>query len=64
MKQPNNSQAGHELDPELRQLLVCPLCRGELEDHDRGLRCPRDRLIFPVHDGVPYMVRELAARES
>lgn len=41
-------------------MLVCPLCRGELADVDRGLLCRADRLVFPIEDGVPYMVRELA----
>ncbi|MBT3221173.1 MAG: Trm112 family protein [Proteobacteria bacterium] len=59
MKPPNK-----DLDPKLRQLLVCPLCRGELEDHEQGLRCGTDKLIFPIRDGVPYMVRELAIREK
>ena len=51
---------GWELDEELRALLVCPLCRGELEDHPRGLACPNDKLVFPVEDGVPVMLGELA----
>ena len=49
-----------ELDEDLRALLVCPLCRGELVDHPRGLACPKDALVFPVEDGIPVMVRELA----
>ena len=50
------------LDPELRALLVCPLCRSELIDVDRGLLCANDRVVFPVEDGVPLMVRECALR--
>jgi uncharacterized protein len=49
-----------ELDPELRALLVCPVCRGDLADHRRGLLCAVDKLIFPVEDGVPILVLELA----
>jgi len=48
------------LDPELRAILVCPQCRGELQDVARGLLCPADALVFPVRDGVPWMVWELA----
>ena len=51
------------INPDLRALLVCPLCRGELEDHPDGLVCHKghpDALLFPVEDGVPMMVRELA----
>ncbi len=48
------------LDPTLRALLVCPRCRGELEDRADGLWCGADGLWFPVSDGVPYLVEELA----
>ncbi|TVQ92571.1 MAG: Trm112 family protein [Deltaproteobacteria bacterium] len=48
------------LDPELRALLVCPLTRGELLDVDRGLFSPEADLVYPVVDGVPYLLRELA----
>jgi uncharacterized protein YbaR (Trm112 family) len=46
----------------LRALLVCPVCRGELEDVPGGLLCSADRLRFRVVDGVPWLVRELAER--
>lgn len=48
------------LEPSLRALLVCPRCRGELEDRAGGLWCAPERLWFPVEDGVPYLVAELA----
>lgn len=50
------------IPPALRALLVCPVCRGELDDVPGGLRCPQDRLRFPVVDGVPWLVRALAVR--
>lgn len=49
-----------DVDPEVRALLVCPSCRGELTDVPGGLVCPSERLFFPVEDGVPYLVRECA----
>jgi uncharacterized protein YbaR (Trm112 family) len=52
------------LDPELRALLVCPVCRGELTDVADGLRCPHDRLVYPIVDGIPWMVPEHARRED
>ncbi len=49
-----------EIDRELRALLVCPVCRGELEDRPDALVCSADRLAFPVVDGVPYLILETA----
>jgi uncharacterized protein YbaR (Trm112 family) len=52
------------LDPELRKLIVCPACRGDLDDVDHGLRCPACRLVYPVEDGVPFLIKELARKEG
>lgn len=52
------------LDPGLRTLLVCPICRGDLQDVPGGLRCPIDRVVYPVVDGIPWMVREHAKAEE
>lgn len=46
------------IDPELRALLCCPRCRGPLIDVERGLLCARDRVVWPVIEGVPYLVEE------
>ena len=48
------------LSSEVRELLVCPVCRGELKDNTLGLACTQDQLIFPVRDGIPMMLEELA----
>ena len=48
------------LDPELRALLCCPACAGELSDHPEGLRCPACALLFPVVDDIPLLVPEEA----
>lgn len=50
------------MDTRLLDLLVCPICKGRL-DYDRAaqeLVCPRDRLAFPVNDGIPAMLVEQA----
>ena len=46
----------------LRQILVCPACRGGLIDNVEKdtLDCPQCRLHFPVRDGVPVMLLEEA----
>ena len=48
------------IDPELRGILVCPRCHGELQDRSEGLRCPRCKLLYPVVDDIPYMIEEEA----
>jgi uncharacterized protein YbaR (Trm112 family) len=53
-----------KVDPFLRERLVCPTCRGELDDVPSGLRCAAEEKIYPVVDGVPHLVTELAHRES
>lgn len=50
------------IDPALRALLVCPLCRGELEDRPGALACRACGLAFPVVDGVPWLIREAAKK--
>lgn len=44
----------------LQEVLVCPVCRGELEaDEAKGvLRCKTDGREFPVRDGIPMMLVE------
>ena len=50
------------IDPQLKEILVCPLCHGELEEDEAKsvLRCNRDGLEFPVRDGIPIMLVEEA----
>jgi uncharacterized protein YbaR (Trm112 family) len=52
------------LDARLRQLLVCPACRGDLQDCEAEdgpvLRCVACALDYPVVDGIPHLVSELA----
>lgn len=50
------------LEPRVRALLVCPRCRGELEDAASGLRCRPCRRLYPVIDGVPRLAPEEARR--
>lgn len=40
---------------ELKEILVCPKCKGELEFHeDRGeIHCRRCKLAFAIRDGIP-----------
>ena len=51
-----------KIDAELRSILVCPACRGELEDRPSGLACVTCSLLYPVVNDVPYMIRAEAKR--
>ena len=46
------------LAPELLQILVCPKCKGDLEDRTspESLVCHTCRLVYPVEDGIPIML--------
>jgi uncharacterized protein YbaR (Trm112 family) len=49
---------------ELLEILVCPVCKGELEyDTERNvLVCHESRLIFPIEDDIPVMLPEKAGK--
>lgn len=52
------------MDKRLLDILVCPLCKGPIE-YDRTaqeLICRRDRLAFPIRDGVPVMLEDEARK--
>lgn len=50
------------LSPDLKEILACPRCKGELEFHeDRGeIHCVRCRLVFGIDGGIPVMLIEEA----
>lgn len=46
------------IDDELKAMLVCPACKGDLiyEDNDTRIVCPACRKVYPVRDGIPVML--------
>ena len=48
------------VDPKLREMLVCPNCRGKLADQKsdkgEGLRCDACKLLYAVKDDIPVMI--------
>jgi uncharacterized protein YbaR (Trm112 family) len=46
------------LAPELKEILACPKCKGELEfrEAQAEIRCPRCRLAYRIDDGIPVML--------
>jgi hypothetical protein len=54
------------LDPHLREIIVCPDCHGTLEPSsgDRGdeLVCQSCGLAYPVRDDIPVLLVDEARR--
>ena len=54
------------VDKELMEILVCPSCRGAVEDRQEGDRelivCTNCGLRYPVRDGIPVMLVDEAER--
>ena len=42
----------------LKEILVCPKCKGPLEFHEEEgeIRCLRCRLAYAIEDGIPNML--------
>ena len=45
-----------QVNPSLLAILVCPVCRGPLQQEQAALRCARCSRSYPVRDGIPDMV--------
>ena len=50
------------LAPALKALLVCPLCKGEVEilETEHEIWCRADGLAFPIRDDIPVMLADEA----
>ena len=50
------------LSPELKEILACPKCKGELEfrEEEGEIRCLACRLAYRIEDGIPVMLVEEA----
>ena len=50
------------LSAELRKLLACPQCKGDLEFHEeaREIHCLACRLVYAIDDDIPVMLVEEA----
>ena len=44
------------MDKKLLDILVCPLCKGQLLLKDQELICKFDRLAYPIRDDIPVML--------
>jgi uncharacterized protein YbaR (Trm112 family) len=44
------------IDDELRAILACPACKGDLLFEDTRIICPACRKAYPIRDGIPVML--------
>lgn len=49
---------------ELLKILVCPLCKGELQYDEKNheLICEESKLAYPIKDGIPVMLIDEARK--
>lgn len=54
------------VDPELLEILACPVCKVsvELTDSGDGLRCPDCGRVYPIRDDIPVMLVDEAEVEG
>lgn len=52
------------MDHKLIDVLVCPLCKGELlyNKNEQELICRFDKLAYPIRDDIPVMLEEEARK--
>lgn len=50
------------LAKELKEILVCPKCKGDLEfrEEQQQIVCPACKLAYPIVDDIPVMLIEEA----
>ena len=53
-----NEKTPAALAPDLKEILACPRCKGDLEfrEAEAEIRCARCRLAFRIEDGIPGML--------
>ena len=49
-------EAATMIDEELRAILACPACKGDLSFEETRIICPACRKAYPIRDGIPVML--------
>lgn len=44
------------IDEELKAILACPACKGDLLFEETRIICPACRKAYPIKDGIPVML--------
>jgi uncharacterized protein YbaR (Trm112 family) len=50
------------IDPALRELIVCPSCRAALDEVGEELVCTGCGLAYPVRDDIPVLLVDEARK--
>lgn len=56
----NSHSAPQTVSPDLLKLLVCPVDKGALSTESEGLVCAVCGRRYPVTDGIPNMLPDIA----
>lgn len=48
--------AAENLDPDLIEILACPMCKGDIEFDGDELTCSECGRNYPIEDGIPNML--------
>ena len=48
------------IDEELKAILVCPACKGNLIFEETRIICQACRKAYPIRDGIPILLEEEA----
>ena len=58
------NEGGRQIDPELLEILVCPISRGPLlyDAEAQELISETAGLAYPIRDGIPVMLVEEARK--
>lgn len=48
------------LDKDLLNILVCPLCKADVQEKDGKVLCSKCNKKYPIKNGVPIMLAEEA----
>lgn len=48
------------IDPQLLNILACPICKKEVQLEQESLVCATCRKRYPIKDGIPIMLVEEA----
>ena len=53
------------IDPELLEILACPLCKTglELKPDQSGLKCQKCKRVYPIREDIPIMLIDEAKIE-
>jgi hypothetical protein len=44
------------IDEELKAILACPACKGDLLFEETRIICPKCQKAYPIRDGIPVML--------